>query len=161
MRRFFCSAILLLGCASAPAAAPRASTLPVAKLTRSDGQEESLKAALAGSVAVIDLWATWCTACEQERPKLERLHAAYGTQGLRVLGLNVGEARDIVSAYLAKNRVSYPIYLDPDFGLADALGERRLPVLLVVDRQGRIVRRSPTLDAETLALIKSQLVSGR
>jgi thiol-disulfide isomerase/thioredoxin len=110
-------------------------------------------------VAVIDLWATWCTACEQERPKLERLHAAYGSQGLRVVGLNVGESTTVVSAYLAENRVSYPIYLDSDFRLADALGEKRLPMILVVDRSGRIVQRSTRLDAETLAVVKAQLVS--
>ncbi len=89
-------------------------TLPAVELTRVDGQAESLKAALSGSVAVIDLWATWCTACEQERPKLERLHAAYAPRGLRVIGLNVGETPSVVDAYLAENPISYPIYLASD-----------------------------------------------
>ncbi|MEI9947448.1 MAG: TlpA disulfide reductase family protein [Pseudomonadota bacterium] len=150
-------ALCFVGCSAARAPAPPAATLPAVALTRIDGQAESLKAALGGSVAVIDLWATWCTACEQERPKLERLHAAYASQGLRVIGLNVGETPSVVNAYLAENRISYPIYLDPDFRLADALGEKRLPLILVVDRAGRIVQRSPTLNAETLAIVKSQL----
>lgn len=157
MSRCLWFALCLLGCASAGAPVPRASTLPPVELTRIDGHAESLKVALAGSVAVIDLWATWCTACEQERPKLERLHAAYGSQGLRVIGLNVGESPSVIRAYLAENRISYPIFLDPDFRMADALGEKRLPTILVVDRAGRIVLRSRTLDAETLATIKSQL----
>ena len=156
--RWICSGMCLLGCASA-APPPRTATLPSATLTRLDGKSESVQAALGGSVAVIDLWATWCTACEEERPKLARLHAAYSAHGLRVIGLDVGESPGVVSAYLSKNRISYPIYLDPDFRIADALGEKRLPTLLVVDRDGRIVRRSPTLDAETLGMIKTQLVS--
>ena len=154
-------AVCLIGCGSGSAAVPRAAMLPAVALTRADGQAESLKAALGGSVAVIDLWATWCTACEQERPKLERLHAAYGSQGLRVIGLNVGETPSVVKAYLVEKRISYPIYLDPDFRMADALGEKRLPTILVIDHDGRIVQRSATLDAETLAVIKFQLGGAR
>lgn len=157
MRNFICIALCVVGCASSSASSPRVASLPAVELTRSDGRAESLAAALAGSVTVIDLWATWCTACEQERPKLERLRAAYGAQGLRVIGLNVGESASVVSAYLGENRVSYPVYLDPDFHLADALGEKRLPTILVVEPDGRIVHRSPSLNAETLALIKSKL----
>jgi len=157
MFRYPWLALGLLGCASVSAPATRATALPPVAITRIDGQPESLKVALAGSVAVIDLWATWCTACEQERPKLERLQAAYGSQGLRVIGLNVGETPSVINAYLAERRISYPIFLDPDFRMADALGEKRLPTILVVDRAGRIVLRSATLDAETLATIKSQL----
>ena len=156
---FIWVALCLVGCGAAPATTPRAAMLPVGEVIRVDGRPESLKVAIAGSVAVIDLWATWCTACEQERPKLERLHAAYAARGLRVIGLNVGEATGVVNAYLTENRISYPIYSDPDFRMADALGEKRLPTILVVDRGGRIVQRSPTLNAETLTVIKSQLGS--
>jgi cytochrome c biogenesis protein CcmG, thiol:disulfide interchange protein DsbE len=157
MRNFMCVALCVFGCASANPGAPRVAQLPAVELTRSDGRAESLAVALAGSVTVIDLWATWCAACEQERPKLERLRAAYGAQGLRVIGLNVGESASVVSAYLGQNRVSYPVYLDPDFQLADALGEKRLPTILVVEPSGRIVHRSASLNPETLALIRSKL----
>jgi len=157
MRRFIWLALCLVGCASAGAATPKPTHLPAIEVTRSDGRAEPLEGVLAGSLTVIDLWATWCTACEQERPKLERLNAAYGAQGLRVIGLNVGEAPSVVSAYLGEKRVSYPNYLDPDFRLADALGEKRLPTILVVDPGGRILHRAPSLNADTLALIKSKL----
>jgi len=161
MLRFICLALCLVGCASASAVTPRPANLPAVELTRSDGRAEPLQGVLAGSVTVIDLWATWCTACERERPKLERLNAAYGAHGLRVIGLNVGESPSVVSAYLGEKRVSYPVYLDPDFRLADALGEKRLPTILVVDPVGRILHRAPSLNAETLALIKSKLSLNR
>jgi len=161
MRSLVSIAMCLVACASGGASVPPAKTLPSVELTRSDGRAESLQVALAGAVTVIDLWATWCTACEQERPKLERLSAAYGAQGLRVIGLNVGESASVVNAYLGENRVSYPVYLDPEFRLADALGEKRLPTILVVEPNGRIVHRSPSLNAETLALIKSKLSLGQ
>jgi thiol-disulfide isomerase/thioredoxin len=149
--------MLLAGCASA--GPPRAQTarLPALALQRPDGQASSFSEALGGSVAVIDLWATWCTACERERPKLARLDAAYRTQGLRVIGLNVGEAASVVSAYLTEHPMPYAVYLDPEFRVADALGDHQLPTILVVDREGHIVRRSPSLDAPTLSQVQRLL----
>ncbi len=149
--------LVLVACAASGPPPARAVTLPALDALGLDGRAANLKAELAGSVALVDLWATWCTACERERPKLERLHAAYAARGLRVVGLNVGEAPSAVNDYLAVHRVSYPVYLDPDFHLADALGDHQLPTLLLLDREGRIVRRSPSLDPATLAQLKSLL----
>ena len=150
-------AVLLSACTSANAAPPRVVDLPGGDLQRLSGGASSFKTALGGSVAVIDLWATWCAACERERPKLARLDLAYRSQGLRVIGLNVGEAPSVVSDYLAQNSISYPVYLDPDFQIADALGDKQLPTLLVIDRHGRIAHRAPALDDSTLALVKALL----
>jgi cytochrome c biogenesis protein CcmG/thiol:disulfide interchange protein DsbE len=147
----------LVGCASAgPARAPAVS-LPALAVQRADGQTSSFQAATGGFVTVVDLWATWCTGCERERPKLARLDAAYRAQGLRVIGLNVGEAPSVVGAYLAEHPLPYESYLDPDFRIADALGEHELPRILLVDRERRIVRRSASLDAALLAHLKSLL----
>lgn len=149
--------LLLVGCAAPGVQPARAAALPANDVLRSDGRSASLRTTLAGSVAVIDLWATWCTACEHERPKLERLYAAYRAQGLRVVGLDVGETPSVVSAYLAEQHIGYPVYLDPDFRLADALGEKQLPTILVVDRDGRIVHRAASLDQNTLQHVKALL----
>ena len=150
---------LLVSCASAVAPRLQTANLPAFPLQRADGQASSFVEALGGSVAVIDLWATWCTACERERPKLVRLDAAYRAQGLRVIGLNVGEASSAVSVYLSAHPAPYPVYLDPEFRVVDALGDHQLPTLLIVDREGHIARRSPSLDAPTLSRIKELLAA--
>lgn len=142
--------------AQAPPHAP-VTALPVADLVTIDGRDASLQSAVGGSVAVVDLWATWCAACQRERPKLERLYGAFAARGLRVVGVNVGEEPSVVVAYLAENHVPYPNYLDPAFHLADALGERRVPAVLVIDRGGRIVHRSGSLDRETLESVEALL----
>ena len=129
--------------------------LPEPPVQALDGQMVPLRSALAGSVTVIDLWATWCAACERERPKLERLSAAYRERGVRVIGLSVGEPPSVVAAYVADKPFSYPVYLDPEFRVADALGDKQLPTLLLVDREGRIVQRAPALDQAMLSRIKS------
>lgn len=150
---------LLVGCASQAPAGPRAASLPTQPVQSLDGRAAPLRAVVAGSVTVVDLWATWCTACEVEWPKLERLNAAYRERGLRVVGLSVGEAPSVVAAYVAGKPFSYPVYLDPEFRVADALGDKQLPTLLLVDREGRIVHRSASLDQDLLDRIKSLLAA--
>lgn len=147
--------LLVAGCAAPGRQLVRAAVLPADDVSSADGRSVSLRTTLAGSVAVIDLWATWCTACERERPKLERLQAAYRERGLQVIGLDVGESPSVVGAYLAERHIAYPVFLDPDFHLADALGEKQLPTILVVDRAGRIVHRATSLDPDTLQHVKS------
>lgn len=155
--RWLGCALLLIGCAGQASPPPRASTLPALPVHSLDGSKTTLRDALAGQVTLLDLWATWCTACEHERPKLERLDAAYRARGLRVVALDVGEAPSVVSAYLAQHPFAYPVLLDPEFELADALGDKQLPTLLLVDGQGRIVHRSASLDQDTLTRLKALL----
>ncbi len=159
MRRLFAWLLalspLVAGCASS--STPRASVLPVRDFVSVDGTRVARERALGQRATVVDLWATWCAACEKERPKLERLHRAFAKQGLSVLGVNEGEERSVVVRYLASNPISYPVYLDPDFGLSEALGDNELPAILVIDKDGRIVHRSRALDQETLDRVRELL----
>ncbi len=152
---------LLVACASAPLR-PEAESLPALALERSDGKLSSFQAELGGAVAVVDLWATWCTACELQRPKLARLDAAYRARGLRVIGLDVGESQSVVRDYVSEHPLPYPTYLDPELHIADALGgARTLPLILVVDRGGHIVHRAAGLDAATLKQVKVLLAESQ
>jgi len=161
MRRLLACLMLgcfaLVACAASGPAPVRAAVLPELEVLTLAGQASSLSGELAGKVTLIDLWATWCTACERQQPKLERLHAAYADRGLRVVGLDVGEAPSVVRDYLKTHRVTYPVYVDPEFRLADSLGDHQLPTLLLVDRDGRIVQRAAALDQALLERLKTLL----
>jgi len=161
MRRLLACSMLgcfvLVACAASGPAPVRAAVLPELEVLTLAGQPSSLRRELAGKVTLIDLWATWCTACERQQPKLERLHAAYADRGLCVVGLDVGEAPSVVRGYLKTHRVTYPVYVDPEFRLADSLGDHQLPTLLLVDPHGRIVQRAVTLDQALLDQLKSLL----
>jgi thiol-disulfide isomerase/thioredoxin len=149
------SAVLVVACArSAPLAKP--STLPDRVVLDLRGDARWL-GELRGRVTVLDLWATWCKACEAQFPKLERLSRAYATHGLVVIGVNVGEEAPVVSEYASRHAIGYPVYLDPEFRFADALGERNLPAILVVAASGEIAYRSQALDAEALRRIRGLL----
>ena len=110
---------------------------------------------LHGRPALVSLWATWCDTCIQEAPALNRLERESEKVGNAVVvGVAVGETRDSVRAFTRTQRLDYPQLVDPDFRLADMLGERQVPATLVVDRTGRIVFRGKSFDAESLAAFR-------
>jgi peroxiredoxin len=135
--------------------APPAPTLPAIELVTLDGQPARLDAAVGGHAALLSLWATWCDACAKEFDALIRLDARARTRGALVLGVAVGEPRQTVARFVAWRQLSYPSLVDEQFVLADALGEKRVPTTLVVDRGGRVVYTGGALDEPALAALES------
>jgi thiol-disulfide isomerase/thioredoxin len=97
-----------------------------------------------GKVVVLDFYATWCEPCRFETPHLVQLQRQYGTQGLQVIGLNVGgeEDRDKVPDYARDFGVQYPLGI-PDDELVDAYlsEDQNIPQAFVFDREGILIRR--------------------
>ena len=97
-----------------------------------------------GKVVVLDFYATWCEPCRAETPHLVQLQRQYATQGLQVIGLNVGgeNDREQVPVYAKEFGVQYPLAF-PDDGLADSyLGDNQtIPQALVFDRDGKMIKR--------------------
>jgi thiol-disulfide isomerase/thioredoxin len=143
-------------CASATSA-PGAARVPEASVLNLDGSRTSLRQVLGGRVAVIDFWATWCEACEKEHVKLVRLAAAYTRSRLLVVALNVGEEPARVAEYVQRHQLTYPVYLDPEFRVAQSFSETKLPALLIIAPNGRVVHRGSALDREALRQIQTLL----
>jgi cytochrome oxidase Cu insertion factor (SCO1/SenC/PrrC family)/thiol-disulfide isomerase/thioredoxin len=106
------------------------------------GSEKALLSrvrALRGYPIVINAWASWCTACEQEYPLFADASVRYGRRvaflGVDALDSGPGAARE----FLDTHPLSYPSYQSPNgvlTGLAPLIG---LPTTIYIDRAGRIV----------------------
>jgi len=83
--------------------------------------------------------------------------AAYGHQGLIVVGVNAGDSSSDAATYARELGIEYPIALDPDLVLSDQIAGGKLPLLVVVDRDGTIVHRAKRVDAETLSIVRKLL----
>jgi thiol-disulfide isomerase/thioredoxin len=96
---------------------------------------------LAGDVLLLNTWATWCPPCRKELPALEAVYRRYRQQGLIVLGVNIGESREIVERFVTRSGLTFPILLDPDEASLPAFGTISLPSSFLIDRQGNVRAR--------------------
>ncbi|HEV8532933.1 MAG TPA: TlpA disulfide reductase family protein [Methylomirabilota bacterium] len=95
---------------------------------------------LKGNLLILNFWATWCTPCTLEMPTLEELWQAYRARGLIVLGVSVdrGAPRALLEPYIAHQRLTFPILLDPELKTAGAWRVTGLPATFIVKPGGEV-----------------------
>jgi len=140
--------------APAEASADVGGTMPPFQATSLDGKPFDLTAERTRHVIFLNVWATWCGPCRFEIPELEKLHAKYASRGFEVVGVSVDEGgADAVKGFVAEQKISYPIVLDPPGRIANLLQTTVLPTSVVIDRNGKIVwRRIGALMGEDASL---------
>ena len=120
----------------------RNSMPPIAGATLSGAQLDL--ATLAGSVVVLNSWASWCAPCIEETPEL--LAASSSTASLDVVfvGLNVKDEPTKARKFVEQLQIPYDSIMDPEGALLATLPEvspGALPSTLVIDRTGRVAVR--------------------
>lgn len=106
-----------------------------------EGDTVSLEA-LRGQVVLLNVWAIWCDPCLKEMPDLKRLHEAYSSEGLVILGLHAGsEGLGKARTFLGLFDIPYPNAAERWDRLEPLMDARRgIPRSALVDRSGRVVR---------------------
>jgi len=111
------------------------SPAPDFQLPKINGATVSL-ADLRGKPAVIVFWASWCSSCKEEAPRINALAAEYAGKGVRVLGINVKDSPAGAEAGVKEFGIKYPVARDPDASVARAYGVRGTPTVIFLDRKG-------------------------
>lgn len=91
-----------------------------------------------GKVVLLEFWTTWCSFCEQELPYVERLNEEFGSKGLVVLAVNVGESKKTVKKYVEQHPRKTRIVLTDDTNLSAMFAAKSYPIYVVIDREGNI-----------------------
>jgi cytochrome c biogenesis protein CcmG/thiol:disulfide interchange protein DsbE len=119
-------------------------SLREAQLTAIDGTAFKL-ADYSGKVMVVNLWATWCGPCRQEMPELVKLYQEFKSQGLEIVGLtteNPTTAAAVVKDFVRQQGVKYRIgWASGEFAWTLMQGRNSIPQSLIIDRDGRVVKR--------------------
>ena len=120
-----------------------------------DGEDVTF-ADLAGDIAVVNLWGTWCLPCRRELPELAELADAYAERGVRIIGVAVdsGQPEDI-RMFLEEFGIEYPIWLT---GMETAIGKFGavgFPFTMIVDREGWI--RKEYLGPQTFESLSAEI----
>ena len=98
---------------------------------------------LKGKVVLVNFWATSCTVCLSEMPKMVQTYEKYRERGLETVAVAMPyDPPDRVFAYAQQNKLPFRVTLDI-FGKAVSAfgGVRGTPTTFLVDRGGKILQR--------------------
>jgi peroxiredoxin len=110
------------------------------ELTDPDGDRVRTKKLRKGKVFVLKFGATWCGWSTRMMPDLNRMSKEFAGK-VAVLDVFVREPAERVRKHCKEKKVTYPTALDADGKVAAKYGVRALPVVLVVDRKGKVRHR--------------------
>jgi thiol-disulfide isomerase/thioredoxin len=106
-----------------------------------DGDEFS-SADLAGDVAVVNFWGSWCAPCRVETPEFSEVSADLADDGVQFLGIDVKETDpQFARAFVDRFDISFPSLYDPRGEVALAFRDypaNAIPSTIVLDPEGRV-----------------------
>jgi len=92
-----------------------------------------------GKIVLLNFWATWCPPCRAEMPAIEKLWAKTKDKAFTVMGISVGEEPGTVKDFIAREKYTYPLFVDPSGALGSAFGARSIPTTYVLDKTGQAI----------------------
>lgn len=102
-----------------------------------------------GQVVLLNFWATWCPPCRLEMPGFQNVWEDYRDRGVVIVGLSVDRGdRSQVERWVRQREITYPIAFPPGAVVQAYGGANVLPTSLLINRDGRIVRRVEGFYAE-------------
>ena len=113
--------------------------VPVPGAFVDDGGAPVRLESLRGRLVLLNFWATWCAPCVEELPAMNAAWAALEGEGVGMLAINAGEARETVEAFLERVPVDFPVALGDAARTLPDWSVRVLPTTLVLDASGRVV----------------------
>jgi len=93
---------------------------------------------LAGKIAVIHFWASWCPTCRDEMMLLDAMGRKYRDKGVLTYSIGIGEKRKKAVSYIENLHITYPILLDPGSITQKQFGIAGIPTYYILDRGGII-----------------------
>jgi peroxiredoxin len=96
---------------------------------------------LAGDVAVLNFWGSWCAPCRVESPEFQEVYTEVADDGVQFLGLNVKDQEQFAQAFVDSKAITFPSLFDPKGQVALAFRDYPadlIPSTIVLDRESRV-----------------------
>jgi peroxiredoxin len=128
---------LLLALATGSEAAPAA---PGFKITMIDGKTLVDSREMIGKkILVLRFQASYCKPCAKESPAFSRLYEKYRMRDVEVVALHVQDTPNDTRNFIRRNKVNYPVALDPKLTIGNTFGFKGTPYTVVIDQRGEMV----------------------
>jgi len=115
---------------------------PASTFTRLDGQPVTLQS-LRGKVVMVNFWATSCTTCVGEMPRMIDTYNKFKSQGMEFVAVAMSYDRpDYVVNYTQTRKLPFTVAYDATGALAKAWGDVNMtPTTFVIGKDGAILKR--------------------
>ncbi len=137
---------LLLGVIAGPGLASAAGDMPAFKATRWVNSTPLTADALRGKVVLVDVWEYTCINWIRTSPYVKAWNRDYAKLGLIVVGVHApefefGKRAENIDRGIRDHGLTYPIALDNDFAIWQALSNDAWPAKYLFDAQGKLTKR--------------------
>jgi len=94
-----------------------------------------------GQVAVVNVWASWCSPCRAEIPTLIELSKQYS--GVQFMGILTRDNPATAEAFSRRLAMPYPTFIDDSLliGFKGTLPANAIPSTVLIDKQGKVAAR--------------------
>ena len=136
------AAAVAVAAAGALFVAGGAAAAPETTFVLLDGSHKTT-ADLKGKVALVNFWATSCTTCVAEMPKMVSTYDKYHAKGYEHLAVAMSyDPPSYVVSYAQTRKLPFSVAIDNTGAVAKAWGEVQLtPTSYLVNKKGEIVKR--------------------
>lgn len=135
-----CAVALPRGSTAEPDAVPLGGQLREATMRGLNGPPRRLSE-FRGRPLLINVWASWCAPCRAEMASLERLAWLDAAAYFTIIGVSTDDYEDKALAALAASNATITHFIDRQLELEHMLDASRLPLTVLVDANGHVLRR--------------------
>jgi peroxiredoxin len=108
---------------------------PLLSLNSIDGRTHDLSQ----KVVVLNIFATWCSPCKKEMPRLQKdIWEPYRAKGLEVIGIGLGHSIPELKRFQKENIFSYPIVADSTKEISKMFASGTIPRCVLIGKNGKI-----------------------
>jgi peroxiredoxin len=92
-----------------------------------------------GKPVLLNFWATWCKACKDELPSMQRLYKSLEKEGVEVIAVSIDRRNfDRVQSFVDEYQLTFPVLLDPDQKARKDYFILGLPTSYLIDADGKL-----------------------
>lgn len=109
---------------------------------------------VAGKIALVDFWASWCRPCRGEIPNIAKIYKKYGDK-ITVIGLNVWDRYESQAEAIKELNMNWIQLSDTTKNATETYGINGIPQILLIGANGTILARDLREEAIEEAVVNA------